>query len=217
MLETTEARRPACWPMRLYRPKKWFSKKKIFCSPWLWIPFPKSGRRSMKKAMIGYCLINPDTAWEPARVEPEEQAKREGEPEDNIVRFDAGVMTHEEINALLNTLPLDITFVGKDDTVRYFTQGKERIFARPKTIIGRHVQNCHPPASVHIVEKIVEDLKSGKKDHEDFWIRMGDDTIAYIRYFAVRNAEGEYLGVMEISQNIKPIQELSGEKRLLSD
>jgi DUF438 domain-containing protein len=166
---------------------------------------------------IGYCLINPDTAWEPARVEPEEQAKREGEPEDNIVRFDAGVMTHEEINALLNTLPLDITFVGKDDTVRYFTQGKERIFARPKTIIGRHVQNCHPPASVHIVEKIVEDLKSGKKDHEDFWIRMGDDTIAYIRYFAVRNAEGEYLGVMEISQNIKPIQELSGEKRLLSD
>ncbi len=166
---------------------------------------------------IGYCLINPDTAWEPVRVEPEEQAKREGEPEENIVRFDAGVMTHEEINALLNTLPLDITFVGKDDTVRYFTQGKERIFARPKTIIGRHVQNCHPPASVHIVEKIVEDLKSGKKDHEDFWIRMGDDTIAYIRYFAVRNAEGEFLGVMEITQNIKPIQELTGEKRLLSD
>ena len=85
---------------------------------------------------IGYCLINPDTAWEPARVEPEEQAKREGEPEDNIVRFDAGVMTHEEINALLNTLPLDITFVGKDDTVI-----STKVILRPNQI-GRHVQNC---------------------------------------------------------------------------
>ena len=202
----------------VYKTKEMVFKEEIFC-PYGYGYFSEDEWQKIYEESheIGYCLINPDTAWEPARVEPEEQAKREGEPEDNIVRFDAGVMTHEEINALLNTLPLDITFVGKDDTVRYFTQGKERIFARPKTIIGRHVQNCHPPASVHIVEKIVEDLKSGKKDHEDFWIRMGDDTIAYIRYFAVRNAEGEYLGVMEISQNIKPIQELSGEKRLLSD
>ncbi|HPU45581.1 MAG: DUF438 domain-containing protein [Clostridiaceae bacterium] len=165
---------------------------------------------------FGYCLITLDAPWKPARVEPAEQAKMEGEADERIVRFDTGAMTHEEINALLNTLPLDITFVGKDDTVRYFTQGKERIFARPKTIIGRKVQNCHPPTSVHVVEKIVEDLKSGKKDHEDFWIRMGDKYV-YIRYFAVRNAEGEYLGVAEVTQDIRPIQELTGEKRLLSD
>ena len=165
---------------------------------------------------FGYSLITPDAPWKPARVDPAGQAKMEGESDGKIVRFDAGAMTHEEINALLNTLPLDITFVGKDDTVRYFTQGKDRIFARPKTIIGRNVQNCHPPASVHVVEKIVEDLKSGKKDHEDFWIRMGDKYV-YIRYFAVRNAEGEYLGVAEVTQDIKPIQELTGEKRLLSD
>lgn len=166
---------------------------------------------------FGYCLIHPDASWKPARVDPAEKAKEEGEPAENIVRFDAGAMTHEEINALLNTLPLDITFVGKDGTVRYFSQGKDRIFARPKSVLGRLVQNCHPPASVHIVEQIVEDLKSGKKDHEDFWIRMGDKVTAYIRYFAARNADGEYLGVMEVTQNIKPIQELVGEKRLVSE
>jgi len=165
---------------------------------------------------IGYSLITPDAPWQPARTEPAAQARMEGEPDERIVRFDAGAMTHEEINALLNTLPLDITFVGRDDTVRYFTQGKDRIFARPKTVIGRKVQNCHPPASVHVVEKIIEDFRSGKKDHEDFWIRMGDKYV-YIRYFAVRNAEGEYLGVAEVTQDIKPIQELTGEKRLLSD
>jgi DUF438 domain-containing protein len=78
------------------------------------------------------------------------------------------------------------------------------------------VQNCHPPASVHIVEKIVEDLKSGKKDHEDFWIKMGEKYV-YIRYFAIRNEKGEYLGVIEVTQDIGPIQKISGEKRLLSD
>mgnify|MGYP000955001263 FL=1 len=166
---------------------------------------------------IGYCLIQPDTPRNPERVDPVQQAKAEEKPMENIVGFDAGAMTYEEINALLNTLPFDITFVGRDDTVRYFTQGKDRIFARPKSIIGRKVQNCHPPASVHIVEKIMADLKSGKKDHEDFWIRMGDKVTAYIRYYAVRNDKGEYLGVAEVTQNIKPIQELEGEKRLLSE
>jgi len=106
-----------------------------------------------------------------------------------------------------------MTFVGADDRVKYFTQGKERIFDRPLTIIGREVKNCHPPKSVHIVEQIVEDLKNGVKDHEDFWIRMGD-IFVYIRYFAVRNKAGEFLGTLEITQNIKPITELEGEKRL---
>jgi len=105
--------------------------------------------------------------------------------------------------------------VGKDDTVKYFSQSSERIFPRTKTIIGRNVSNCHPPASVHIVEGIVEDLKAGKKDHEDFWIKMGDKYV-FIRYFAVRNTEGEYLGVLEVTQDIKPIQEITGEKRLVS-
>ena len=133
-----------------------------------------------------------------------------------LVPFDAGALTSEEINSILNTLPLDMTFVGADNKVKYFTQGKERIFDRPLTIIGREVKHCHPPKSVHIVEKIVEELKSGKKDHEDFWIKMGDQFV-YIRYFAVRSKQGEFLGTLEITQNIKPIIALEGEKRLMSE
>lgn len=167
---------------------------------------------------IGYCLTQPEGRWKPARVNVEEKVKDQGEQPSNYgyIKFDAGVLSPEEINAMLNTLPIDITFVDRDGAVKYFSQGKERIFARPKTIIGRQVHNCHPPASVHIVEKIVDDLKSGKKDHEDFWIKMGDKYV-YIRYFAVRNEQGEYLGTMEVSQNIKPIQDISGEKRLMSE
>lgn len=166
---------------------------------------------------IGYCLTEPKGKWRPSGVNVEEKAKDKGEQPSNngYIKFDAGILSPEEINAMLNTLPVDITFVDKDGVVKYFSQGKERIFARPKTIIGRQVQNCHPPASVHIVEKIVEDLRAGRKDHEDFWIRMGGKYV-YIRYFAVRNEKGEYLGTMEVTQDIKPIQEISGEKRLLS-
>ncbi len=165
---------------------------------------------------FGYSLIKPPVKWKPVRVDVEDKAKDEGEkPSDSneYVRFDAGIMTPEEINAMLNTLPLDITFVDKTGAVKYFTQGKERIFARPKAIIGRMVQNCHPPSSVHVVEKVVDDLRSGKKDHEDFWIRMGEKYVL-IRYYAVRNSDGEYLGTMEVTQDIRPIQEITGEKRL---
>ena len=117
---------------------------------------------------------------------------------------------------MLNTLPFDITFVDKNDTVKYFSQGKERIFPRTKTILGRTVSNCHPPASVHVVEQIVEDFKSGKKDNEDFWIDMRGQFV-YIRYFAVRDEKDEYLGTLEVTQDIKHIQEIRGEKRLVSD
>ncbi|EPR09531.1 DUF438 domain-containing protein [Ruminiclostridium papyrosolvens] len=166
---------------------------------------------------IGYCLLDNVIKWKPVRVNVEKKVEKEGEEPSNngYIKFDAGIMSPDEINAVLNTLPLDMTFVDKDGIVKYFTQGKERIFARTKAIIGREVKNCHPPASVHIVEKIVEDLSSGKKDHEDFWIRMGDK-FAYIRYFAVRNAKGEYLGTIEVTQDIKPIQDITGEKRLAS-
>lgn len=150
---------------------------------------------------------------------PDKEAKKEHKEdikEPGAIILPTGVFNTEELTHMLNTLPIDITFVGSDDTVKYFSQSSERIFARTKTIIGRNVSNCHPPASVHIVEGIVEDFKSGKKDHEDFWIKMGDKYV-YIRYFAVRNEEGKYLGVVEVTQNIKPIQEITGEKRLVED
>ena len=165
---------------------------------------------------IGYFLTPPTYTWTDKKntdnqTAPNQKVKKvKGE-----VSFDAGSLTPDVLNALLNTLPFDMTFVDEEGYVKYFTQGKERIFDRPKTIIGRHVSMCHPPASVHIVEEIVDSFKSGRKDHEDFWIHL-KDMFVLIRYFAVRDQEGTYLGTLEVTQNIKPIVELEGEKRLVS-
>jgi len=169
-------------------------------------------------AEIGFCFVEPGGEWKPVREDVEGKMQSRGEPPSpgGYIRFEPGLLTPEEIKAIFNTLPVDITFVDKDGAVKYFTQGKDRIFARPASIIGRQVANCHPPASVHVVERIVEDLKSGKKDHEDFWIRMGERFV-HIRYFAVRNEKGEFLGIMEFTQDIKPIQDITGEKRLISE
>lgn len=163
---------------------------------------------------IGYCLVEPIARWVPERVNVVKEEKED--IQNGYIKFETGFLSTTELSNILNTLPFDITFIDKDDVVKYFSQGKERIFARTKAVIGRKVQNCHPPASVHIVEKMLSDFKSGKKDHEDFWIRMGN-LYVYIRYFAVRDEKGEYLGTLEVTQNIKPIKELEGEKRLLSE
>ncbi len=166
---------------------------------------------------FGLCLIEAQEDWD-IKIDDldKEELAEEVTNQDGEIKFDAGSLVPEEINAILNTIPLDITFVDKNDKVKYFTQGKERIFDRPVTIIGREVSMCHPPSSVHIVEQIVDDFRTGKKDNEDFWIKMGPKFI-YIRYFAVRNKVGEFLGTLEVTQNIKPIVELVGEKRLMSN
>lgn len=164
---------------------------------------------------IGFSFVDDVKRWNPGQDEVLSLKTKRSSGDDQSVLFDAGTLMPEEINAILNTLPFDMTFVDADNRVKYFTQGKERIFDRPKTILGREVKNCHPPKSVHVVEEIVKQLMSGEKDHEDFWIKMGE-MFVYIRYFAVRNKEGKYLGTLEITQNIKPIMELEGEKRLMS-
>lgn len=161
---------------------------------------------------IGYCCFTPQVS-----LEPMEEKKTEGEvsiEDQELINFETGIFTLEELECLLNTLPVDITFVDKDDQVRYFSQAKERIFTRTKAVIGRKVQNCHPQKSVHIVEKIVEEFKKGTKDHADFWINMGGKLI-YIRYFAVRDKEGNYLGTLEVTQDITEIKKIEGERRLL--
>jgi len=166
---------------------------------------------------IGFFLIDGAPEWHPAGAAQETaSAPAEGPAEPNArIQMPSGQMSLEELTRVLDTLPLDITFVDADDTVRYFSQGNDRIFARTLSVLGRKVSNCHPPKSVHIVEQIVADFKSGRKDHEDFWIRMGGRMI-YIRYFAVRSPQGTYLGTLEVTQDIAPIQELEGEKRLMS-
>ena len=166
---------------------------------------------------FGYCLIRNVPEWKPsANREALEKPGLEKGSEGGYITLPTGVFKTEELIHMLNTLPFDITFVDKNDTVKYFSENAERIFPRTKSVIGRNVSNCHPPASVHIVEKIVSDFKSGAKDHEDFWINMRDKYIL-ISYFAVRDDKGEYVGTLEVTQNIKPIQEITGEKRLLSD
>ncbi|SCN33690.1 DUF438 domain-containing protein [Bacillus wiedmannii] len=159
---------------------------------------------------IGYCLSDPAGVWKPERKAIQEQAISEG-----FIRLETGILSLKQLELMLNHLPVDITYIDQDDVVRYFSHGKERIFARTKAVIGRTVQNCHPPKSVHVVEKLLEDFKSGNKDCEDFWIKFKDKYV-YIRYFAIRSENGEYMGTLEFTQNINPIQEIQGEKRILS-
>jgi uncharacterized protein len=177
-------------------------------------------RIAQESGDIGYCLITDVPQWKPVKgaveskppaVQPVITMSAGGQ-----IRFETGAFTQAELEAMLDTLPFDITFVDKEGTVKYFSQGKERIFPRTKAIIGRKVGNCHPPASVHIVEEIVADLKNGRKEHEDFWLKMGGKYV-YIRYYAVRDRSGEFLGVVEVSQDIAPVQAITGEKRLVSE
>lgn len=116
---------------------------------------------------------------------------------------------------MLNTLPGDVTFVGADDKVRYFSEGKDRVFPRTRSIVGREVAHCHPPKSLAVVEKLVEDFKAGLKDSESFWIQKGTQFIL-IRYFAVRNEKQEYLGVVEVTEEISALRSLEGQKTLRS-
>jgi DUF438 domain-containing protein len=121
----------------------------------------------------------------------------------------------ELVDAMLDTLPLDITLLDSEDAVRYFSkETKERLFPRTRAIIGRKVQQCHPEKSVHLVNQILDDFKSGKGDVAEFWIDVQDRKI-YIRYFAVRDSAGKYLGCVGLDQDITDIQKLKGEKRLL--
>jgi PAS domain S-box-containing protein len=159
---------------------------------------------------LGYCCFTPEYARK--EVEKAKISKPEALAEGQAV-FETGGLSYEELEAILNTLPVDITFVDKEDTVRYFNQSKERIFPRTKAVIGRKVQLCHPKESVHKVEQILNDFKNGNRDVVEFWINKGGRLI-YIRYFAVRK-NGEYLGTLEVTQDITDIKKIEGERRLL--
>ncbi len=127
-----------------------------------------------------------------------------------------GDLTIKQIDLMLKNLPVDITFVDENDTVRYYSETPGRIFKRTAAIIGRKVQNCHPPASVDKVVRIVEDFRAGKRDVAEFWIEMKGKFI-HIRYFAMRDADGTYKGTLEVSQDLTEVRKLKGEKRLLDD
>ncbi|MDZ7764406.1 MAG: PAS domain-containing protein [Melioribacteraceae bacterium] len=158
---------------------------------------------------IGFCIYFPEKRWEP-NFETKENEKRD----DAKVRVSTGALKPEELEAMMNSIPLDLTFVDKDDKVRYFSHGKDRVFQRSKAILGREVQYCHPPSSVHIVNQILDDFKTGKQDAAKFWIDFHGKYV-HISYYAVRDNEGKYLGTVELTQDIKEFRELEGERRIL--
>jgi len=122
----------------------------------------------------------------------------------------------ETLEAILDALPVEVSFVDETDTVRYYSKGDKRIFKRTPAVIGRKVQDCHPQKSLHKVEQLISDLKSGKRDAAEFWIDLKGRKI-YIRYFPVRDKVGKYLGTLEVTQDITEIQKITGEKRLLDE
>ena len=162
---------------------------------------------------IGYCLYDPKVEWKPAGIEPENinTIQKEG----GNIQLPTGGFTAEELLAILNTLPVDITFVDRNDKVKYFSQSSDRIFQRNRAILNRDVRHCHPPASAHIVDKILEDFKSGRQNRAPFWINMKGRMI-HIEYFALRNEDGKYLGTLEVSHDLTGYRQLEGEQRILS-
>ena len=167
---------------------------------------------------IGYAFIDPPSETDFA-VKDLRALKREGlkvESTEQTVRFPSGALGLDELLATLNCLPVDITYVGADDRVRYFSEGPSRVFPRPRAIIGRRVQDCHPPKSIDRVKKILEDLKSGRKNHEDFWLELKGRFI-HIRYLALRGNDGRYMGTVEVTQDLTELRALKGEKRLVPE
>jgi len=168
---------------------------------------------SKQSLEIGYCLYDPQTKWKPPGAK--EISINEAQKSGGQIQMPSGSFSAEELLSILNTLPIDMTFVDKEDKVKYFSQGAERIFNRNRAILNRDVRLCHPPASAHIVDKIIDDFKNGKQSRAPFWINMGGKMI-HIEYFALRNEKGEYLGTLEVSHNVSPYRDLEGEQRILS-
>lgn len=160
---------------------------------------------------FGYCLYDPQEEWKPEDVEVGD-VQYGGQ---NLVQLTTGNFSIEEMEALFKVLPIDLTFVDKNDKVRFFSLGPDRVFTRNRAILGRDVRNCHPPSSVDIVDRILEDFKSGREDSAAFWINFKGKFI-YIEYFALRGKDGGYLGTVEFTQDLTHVRSLEGEQRLLS-
>ncbi|MFC5194417.1 DUF438 domain-containing protein [Bizionia hallyeonensis] len=168
---------------------------------------------------IGWMLKEkpaPFPAIEPKYIHPSEDVteRTQSFSLENTSHYDEGYMTPEQVNLLLKFLPIDITYVDENDKVIFYNRGEDRVFARSKGIIGREVRFCHPPKSVDMVLRILEEFKAGNKDTAEFWFNFKGQII-HIRYFAIRDKNLIYKVVIEMSQDITEIQKLEGQKRLL--
>jgi DUF438 domain-containing protein len=166
---------------------------------------------------IGYFDVTPRDTWKPESVDEAETISSTADKiQPELISLATGALTRDQVNLMLTHLPVDVTFVDEEDRVRYFSQGRERIFDRSPAIIGREVTKCHPPQSVHKVQIILEDFRTGKRDVAEFWIQAAGNFI-HIRYFALHDSDGIYKGCIEVSQEVSHIRSLEGEKRLLDD
>ena len=175
---------------------------------------------------IGYAFIEGVPEW-PARAEGEAgaagapagagaaaaDASRPGPAGDGVLALNTGSLKLEELNLVLGVLPIDFQYVDEHDRVRFYSEG-HRIFPRSPGVIGRKVQNCHPPQSVHKVQQIIDAFRAGEKDTAEFWIEM-QGKFLHISYFAVRDEGGNYRGVVETVQDVTAIRALEGQRRLL--
>jgi hypothetical protein len=161
---------------------------------------------------IGYASFTPQNVL--AAFHAEKAVIKTAKPSSGTLQFETGSLSQEEVEAILDTLPVDISFIDKDDRVKYFNKAEKRIFVRTKAVIGRSVQLCHPQKSIHVVNRIVEAFTNGEKDTAEFWITM-NDRLVHIRYFAVRDRNGKYLGTMEVTQDLTDLKKIEGQKRLL--
>jgi len=183
---------------------------------------------------FGWCLVDPEGDYRPPAPkrddipkEVADEAERSGvalkviqpgaqtqRPPSGAVVFPTGSLELDQLRAIFCTLPVDLTFVDDEDRVRFFSEGPERIFMRPKAVIGRKVHHCHPPSSVRVVDQILSDFKAGRQDVAEFWIDLRGRFV-HIRYFAVRDEQRRYKGTLEVTQDLTPLRKLEGERRLL--
>ena len=161
---------------------------------------------------FGFCLIDPEDEWKPTGVKIEKQEYVDA----GAIQLSSGSFDIQQLEALFLHLPIDITFVDANDKVAFFSHSPNRVFERNRSIIGRDVSMCHPPGSVHIVEQIIGDFKSGKENKAMFWMSNFQGRFIYIEFSAVRDKENNYLGIVEITQDITKMRELEGDQRLLS-
>ena len=161
----------------------------------------------------GWCLVAPGTAYRPPVAKQVEGAVKL--PASQAVQLPSGALALEQLLGIFQSLPVDLTFVDRDDRVAFFSEGPERVFARSRAIIGREVKHCHPPKSVHVVERIIEDFRAGRQQVAEFWIELHGKFV-HIRYFAVRDEAGAYLGTLEVTQDLTRLRALQGERRLLA-
>jgi DUF438 domain-containing protein len=167
---------------------------------------------------VGFFLVTPGTQWPAVEVVEQgvEQTPPALQPDPGLLSLSTGLLSLEQVNLMLRHLPVDVTYVDEDDQVAFYSETRERLFPRSPAIIGREVQKCHPPASMHRVQEILDAFREGSRDEASFWIQMNERFI-HIRYFALRDANQTYQGTLEVTQDVTEIRGLEGEQRLLDD